>query len=227
MDLDLDLDGLLAEALAGSSSSSSSSGNAVGGSVASPQWPSGAAKSKDQAIAKIAYTHDAMIDLLIANPAMSQNSLAAAFGYTPSWISQVMSSDAFQMRMAERREQIVDPTLRLTVKQNFESLVRRSIEILQVKLNQTPDKVPDGLALRVLDIGGKLAGYGVKEPPPIVPVNPTEIHLHLEQLGGGLVALLQRRKLEAADAAGDLDAIEGDYSDISKAIEHQQKVKSA
>lgn len=214
VDQGLDLDGLLAEAVAHAPSPR------TGEPAVAGQWPSGAAKPKDQAIAKIAYTHDAMIDLLIANPAMSQNDLAARFGYTASWVSQVMSSDAFQMRMAERREQIIDPTLRLTVKQNFDALVVRSLDILKEKLNKPSADIPDGLVLRTLDIGGRLAGYGVKEPPAAPPITPVSIAIHLETLGSGLVTLLQRKKAEAG-------LIEGDHSDISQAIEQQRQVKSA
>lgn len=189
------------------------------------KWPAVAQKP---AIAKVNYSHDAMIDLLIANPAISQNQVAATFGYTASWVSQVMSSDAFQMRMAERREQIVDPTLRLTVKNNFDALVLRSLDVLRHKLNAAPDQIPDNLILRTLDIGGRLAGYGVKDPPTPA-ASQTDIHIHLEQLGGGLVSLLQRKKLEVK-AINDqedslllpsIDISEGDFTNAS------QKTQSA
>src|SRR2546421_725388 len=49
------------------------------------------------------YTHEAMVDMLIAEPWISQNELAARFGFSPSWISTVICSDAFQAKLAERR----------------------------------------------------------------------------------------------------------------------------
>lgn len=196
---ELDLDGLLTDAVARSGAAGHPSLTVASTPPLPGCGPSGALKPiKDQAIAKIAYSHDAMIDLIIADPTQSQNAIAARFGYTASWVSQIMASDAFQMRMAERREQIIDPTLRATVKENFTALVIRSLDILKEKLNKPASEIPDGLVLRTLDIGGKLAGYGVKEPPAQLPNNTNEIHLHLEALGGGLVTLLQRKKLEAA-----------------------------
>lgn len=209
-----DLDKILSESVSGGSKVSQVSGTPTPWPVGSP--PSPAVGLAKPVIAKIGYSHDAMIDLLIANPAISQNDLAAHFGYTASWVSQIMSSDAFQMRMAERREQIIDPVLRLTIKENFDALVLRSLDILRQKLNAPAAEVPDNLVLRTLDIGGRLAGYGVKDTPP-PQVNQTDIHVHLEQLGGGLVSLLQRKKIEASTPAlRSADALEGVFTDASE-----------
>lgn len=156
-----------------------------------PKWPSGA----NQGIGKVRYTHDTMVDLIISNPAISQNELAAHFGYTPGWVSQIISSDAFQARLAERSEQLIDPMIRLSVKQRFESLVLRSMELLQQKLDKPAHQVPDNLVLRTLEVASRAAGYGAK-----VEVTKTEVNVdvHLEALGNNLTQLLRRRKAEAA-----------------------------
>ena len=39
-----------------------------------------------QVIKKLSYTHDAMIDHLVANPAISQGQLAGLFGFTQGWV---------------------------------------------------------------------------------------------------------------------------------------------
>lgn len=162
-----------------------------------------------QAIAKVSYNHAAMIDLIIANPAVSQNQLAAHFGVTPSWISQVIVSDAFQNALAKRREEVVDPVLMSTVEENFKSLVSRSLDILHQKLNRPALEIPDNLALRALEIGSRAAGYGAKDPNASpVGGTPAEVHIHLEQLGGGLVALLQRKKLEAGTVIDQAPAVQ-------------------
>lgn len=149
------------------------------------------------AIAKISYSHEAMIDLIVANPGISQNALANHFGYTPSWISQVITSDTFQAALAKRREALIDPMLKATIEGEFKALVARSLDILHQKLNKPADEIPDNLALRALEIGSRAAGYGAKDPTPAAAATPAEVHIHLEQLGGGLVALLQRKKREA------------------------------
>lgn len=150
-----------------------------------------------QAIAKVRYTHDAMIDLIIAEPAISQNALARQFGYSASWVSQIIASDAFQARLAERTQELVDPTIRVTVEERFKGLVLRSLEILSDKLNKSSEAIPDNLALRTLELSSRALGYGAKAPPASAEVN---VNVHLEELGGNLVQLLRRKKAEAIDA---------------------------
>lgn len=148
------------------------------------------------AIQKVAYNHQAMIDLILANPAISQNEIARHFGLTPAWVSQVMVSDAFQTAFAKRREEMIDPVLQRTVEDNFKALVSRSLDVLLQKLNRPAIAISDNLALRAAEIGARAAGYGAKETA-LPGGTPVEVNIHLEQLGGGLVQLLQRKKREA------------------------------
>lgn len=156
-------------------------------------WPSGAARG----VQKIRYTHDAMVDLIIADPTISQNALAAHFGYTAGWVSQVITSDAFQARLAERSADLVDPTIRATVEERFKAMILRSLEILKEKLNKPSHEVPDNLAIRTLELSSRAMGYGAKETPPAAPA--VSMHVHLETLGEGLTKLLQRKKGEVFD----------------------------
>lgn len=143
------------------------------------------------AIKKLSYTHDALIDLIIAHPELSQGALAAHFGYTQSWICQVIASDAFQSALAKRKDELIDPVLRNTVEENFRGMVRRSHEILMEKLNRPTAQIPDNLALRTYELGMRGAGYGAKSPEPKVQVNVVG---HLEALGPRLEDLLRRKR---------------------------------
>ena len=62
---------------------------------------------------KIRYSHDGMIDMIVAEPWISQNELALRFGYTASWVSTIMTSDAFKAKLELRKDEIVDPVLRM------------------------------------------------------------------------------------------------------------------
>ena len=155
------------------------------------KWPSGAARG----IAKVKYTHDAMIDLIIADPCITQNQLAAAFNYTAGWVSQIIASDAFQARLAERTGDLVDPQIRFTVEERFKGIVLRSLEILREKLDKPTHQIPDNLVLRSVELSSRALGYGAKMDPPAV--SPVTMHVHLEQLGENLTSLLRRRKAEA------------------------------
>jgi hypothetical protein len=165
---------------------------AVDAQVGAP--PGGHSISPRQAIQKLRYSHEALIDLMIAQPEMSQNDLAARFGYSASWISQVISSDIFQGKLMERVTEIVDPTLTATVEQRLKGQVLRSMELLREKLDRPAAEVPDNLVLRTLEISSRALGYGAKDTQVNVQVN---VEGHLEQLGGRLTELLNRKKIES------------------------------
>ncbi len=153
-------------------------------------------KPERRGIQKINYSHDGMINMILAHRGITQNQLAAHFGYSASWISQVMTSDAFQARLAERAMEIEDPTLRASVEDNLKGLVSRSMEILKEKLKRNPEEIPDNLAIRTLELSTRALGYGAKENQVNVQVN---IDQHLDQLGGRLTDLLKRKQREVLE----------------------------
>jgi hypothetical protein len=158
-------------------------------------------------IQKLNYSHEAMIDLIIANPKISQNAIAQRFGYTASWICQIMSSDVFQTKLEKRRAELVDPVVMASVRENFEALVMRSQEILLEKLSGPSSTIPDQLVIQTLNVSSKAAGYGAREQPP--PVQTQEVHVHLEQMGEQLTHLLRRKKREAIDVDVEVEQIAG------------------
>lgn len=162
------------------------------------KWPSGA----NRGIAAVKYTHDAMIDLIIQNPSISQNALAAHFGYTASWVSQIIASDSFQSKLAERKDKLVDPLIRNSIEEGFRAMVIRSQEILMEKLNGPAHLIPDQLALRTMELATRAAGYGARDGG--TQVTQVNMNVHLEDLGNNLTNLLQRKKSEVIDI-GDLD----------------------
>ena len=137
------------------------------------------------AIKRMRYTHDAMVDLIVTNPAISQNELAEQFGYTPSWVSLVMSSDAFKERLAARKEELVDPAIRATLAERFDAVVTKSLEVLLEKLSKPVSAIPDNLALRAAELGAKALGLG-GNAVPVAPALPPD---HLDQLAKRLVSL--------------------------------------
>ncbi len=141
-------------------------------------------------LTKIRYSHDAMIDLIISNPWMHQNELAAYFGYSASWISVVMNTDMFKARLAERRDEVIDPTVKATLEERFKSVIARSLQVLQEKLSKDASAVPDNLALRAAELGAKALGMGGNAPPapPALPVD------HLSNLADRLLALQSRAR---------------------------------
>jgi hypothetical protein len=159
-------------------------------------------------VAKLNYSHDAMINLIIADPGISQNAIAARFGYSASWVSQVMASDAFQAKLAERSAELVDPQIRQSVELNFKAMVLRSQEILMEKLKAPPEMIPDQLALRALELSSRAAGYGAREQ--VVHQAPISMHVHLEEMSENLTVLLRRKKGEILEGEStNVKAAEG------------------
>ena len=112
------------------------------------------------AIQRVKYTHDALIDMIIANPAVSQGQLATAFGYTQGWLSRVMNSDAFQARLAARKMEVVDPQLVLSIDEKLRALASKSLDVVLDKLSVTQN--PD-TALKALEVTSKALGYGARQ----------------------------------------------------------------
>lgn len=113
-----------------------------------------------QAIGKISYSHDKVIDVLVANPRVTQRQLAAYFGYTEGWMSRMMSSDAFKLRVANRRTDLVDPLIVASVEERFKFLAVRGLEVLQEKLDQPTELISENLALKALELGARGLGVG-------------------------------------------------------------------
>lgn len=127
-----------------------------------PQTPDLGAGAPRGALKTVRYSHDAMIDLIISNPWTRQREIAAHFGYTEGWVSQVFTSDSFQSRLAERKEELIDPAIRSTIEERFKALVYQSFEVLKRKLEGP--QVSDDLALGVLNGAAKALGYGARAP---------------------------------------------------------------
>ncbi len=122
---------------------------------------------------RVSYTHEAMIDLIITQPQLKQSEIAAHFGYTESWISSILASDAFQAKMAARREEIIDPDLKASIEERFRGLVIASLDVLRRKLAQP--QVSDAVALRAAELGAKALGVGGHKPPAAPSVDRLEI----------------------------------------------------
>lgn len=124
------------------------------------------AKGYDQShsrVEKLKYSHEAMIDALVAQPRITQNELASRFGYTPAWVSRVIGSDAFQAALAKRRQEIADPFLIASMDEMLSGLARQSIEVLTRKLEATDSA---DLALKTADLSLKAAGFGMRDRNP-------------------------------------------------------------
>lgn len=112
---------------------------------------------------RVHYSHEAMIDVIIAEPTLTQRELAKRFDRSENWISIIMGSDAFQAALAKRRDDVTDPFLIATIEERFRGLATQSLQVLAEKLETT--KSAD-LALKALDISSKALGFGARAGGP-------------------------------------------------------------
>src|ERR1700731_4429196 len=103
-------------------------------------------------IKKVHYTHDGMIDLIIANPWIRQREIAQHFGMSENWVSRIFNSEVFRKRIEERKGEIVDPVLLNTLEDRMRSVLDVSIEVLEEKLREGRN---GNLAVRVLEHGSR------------------------------------------------------------------------
>lgn len=113
------------------------------------------------AIARVHYTHDAMIDLILLHPEMRQGQLAEYFGMTEGWVSRVIGSDAFQLRLAQRKEDVISPEIKQNLEQRVQGLALTSLQKLQDKIDANLVPV-DGL-IKTLELSTKALGMGARQ----------------------------------------------------------------
>lgn len=110
---------------------------------------------------KLNYSHEALADMILANPGATHKDFAKIFDRTPVWVSYVVNSDAFQAFLAKRREQIVDPGLILTVEDRLKGLAVRSCDLLMEKLEGPMGQfVKPELLTKIVETSTKALGYG-------------------------------------------------------------------
>lgn len=123
-----------------------------------------ARSSLPQTIAKVSYTHDAMIDMIVADPTVHQNDLARYFGFSPSWVSIVKNSDAFQARLAERRGELIDPVVVASIDERFRALADASLDLLLERVTHPALKPSDDFLIQTAKLSAGALGYGAKAP---------------------------------------------------------------
>lgn len=113
---------------------------------------------------RVHYSHEAMIDILIAEPQITQKELAKRFGKSQGWISIVMGSDAFQGALAKRRDDLMNPEIIVSLEERYKGLADQSLRVLSEKLDTTQNAE---LALKCADIAGKALGFGARGPQTV------------------------------------------------------------
>lgn len=116
----------------------------------------------EQPVAKIRWSHEMVIDVILEHPEWDQRMLAKHFGYSDTWVCMLIQSDAFQAKLAERRDEILDPGIRANIEERFRALAQHSLDRLHAKL-ENPN-ASDNLVLRSAELAAKALGLGARTP---------------------------------------------------------------
>lgn len=129
-------------------------------------------------IKSVRWYHDRIIDLMLTTEVpLSQNEIAKLIGYSASWVSIMVNSDAFKERLAERKAELTDPVLAASINDRLDALARRSLDKLLDRLDQGVVKTGELIAMAKLGVGDKNTRpaapavntnnmYVVQLPPP-------------------------------------------------------------
>lgn len=119
------------------------------------------------------YWHDAIIDEIIRNPAISQVDLAKAFGFSSTWMSICINSDAFQSSLADRKAELTDPKLRASINERLEGLAKGALDRIIAKVDSGLSiKDADLIQMAKLGVGDK----NTRAPGPVIQNNLYVVH---------------------------------------------------
>lgn len=92
---------------------------------------------KGQALKRVKFQHEPIIDAMLRAPRIQNKELAEMFGYTPGWIGRLINSDAFQARYAERKAALTDPGIARRLNARLQGVTIQAVEVISRKLDAT------------------------------------------------------------------------------------------
>ena len=109
--------------------------------------------------------HERLADRLIADPRLTQRTLAQEFGKTEGWVSIVINCDAFKEYMASRKGEFVDPVIAASIDEKFRGVASLAAEKLIDRI--TTGSVSNRELIEAMDKSAKGLGMGAAKTPAI------------------------------------------------------------
>lgn len=141
-------------------------------------------------IQKVGYSHEMLADYILMNPRCTQKEIGEVFGYTQAWVSQILSSDSFRSFFAERRGEVVDPLVMASLEDMMGGVMRQSLGIVAEKLADDAKAKKTDLAVKMIELGSRAAGYGARSAQvqvnnyvALIPPKANDAQGWLEQMG--------------------------------------------
>ena len=116
---------------------------------------------------KLNHRHAEILMWLMLNPNKAQGKCAEELGYTQGWVSQIISSDMFQMRLAELRQEDFEVSV-LSIREKMNAAASLGLDRMIEKLETETDLER---IRSTTDTALKRLGYGVKQQEVQSPNN--------------------------------------------------------
>jgi len=127
-------------------------------------------------VQKLSTRHIDILNYLIANPMVKLGDVAAHYGMTQPWLSQVIHSDAFQRMLKERQDDVFHHTV-LPLKEKLTALAHQALDKLSDRVAaETDTKEVREVATSALD----RIGFSPKSGPQ-APAGNTLVLINVER----------------------------------------------
>lgn len=131
--------------------------------------------------------YDGIIDWMLSHPGQKLGDCAEYFDKAQSTISLIVNSDAFKMRLAERRSEF-EHLHDFAIISKTSEVALKALDVMLDQLEKKRDKIPLKDANEIANTALKRLGYGEKQGPTI----------NIGQGAGATVVQVSRETLEAS-----------------------------
>lgn len=141
-------------------------------------------RNSSQEVATLSVLHEQVIDFVIANPGATRQTIAQHFGYSASWINQLMGNDLFRSRLFERQAQLSGLNVVQTQgrMQELAELALTRLKALMASTDADDTRKIAELALKATGAPGFQPGPRGPAPTVNVAGNATFVSVPLEEL---------------------------------------------
>jgi hypothetical protein len=157
----------------------------------------------------ITHVHEALVDAVLMNPAVSKEDLSELTGKSKQWVSYALQSPLVKNLIESRRCEILNPVITASIEERLNAVAAEAIDLLHSKILM--GKVSDSLLIKAVELSTRHMNVGnVKTEEKAVESN------HLESLASRLVALKSKTNSEVIYEGRIKEVQDGTVTETSK-----------
>lgn len=154
---------------------------------------------------RLAFWYDSIIDWMLANPGGSLTKCAADLKRGDSTVRMVVNSDLFRARYEQRKRQQTE-FLAEKVTLRSASIAMKALEVLENRLDQTPEKLSSGLVADIANSTLLRLGYGLPTQASAAPAQQVQVSVSVDVLKEAQQKMRTVQELNAGASPLELQA---------------------